>query len=138
MAKGYRYAYPGVDPLTAPPVETLRVKSIITSPLEGALLAHGKRVQVRGFAWAGRPGVKSVEVSIDGGASWRAARLTGEAHPGAWRSWEAQTDAVMPGDLSLLARATDGTGEVQPMTARANAGGYGNNSIHRVTLHVRA
>ena len=57
---------------------------------------------------------------------------------GAWRGWAAQTDAVMPGTLTLLARATDGAGEVQPMAARPNAGGYGNNSIHRVAIRVGA
>ena len=137
MAKGYRYTYPGVDPLAAPPVEALRVKSIIARPLDGAVIKPGL-VQVRGFAWAGRPGVKSVEVSSDGGSSWREAHLSGDTQPGAWRSWEIEVDAARPGDLSLLARATDGAGETQPIAARPNAGGYGNNSIHRVTVHVHA
>ena len=137
MVKGYRYAYPGGDPLAAPPVESVRVKSLITRPLEGAVIEPGP-VQVRGFAWAGRPGVRSVAVSSDGGSSWREARLADDAHPAAWRSWQTEMDAALPGDLTLLARATDGAGEAQPMAARANAGGYGNNSIHRVTVHVRA
>ena len=137
MAKGYRYAYPGEDPLAAAPVEALRVKSLITRPLDGAVVRPGT-VEMRGFAWAGRAGVKLVEVSADGGSSWREARWTGEARPAAWRAWEAQADAARAGDLTLLARATDGAGESQPMTARANAGGYGNNSIHQVTVHVRA
>ncbi len=137
MVKGYRYAYPGEDPLTSEPVEVLRVKSLITRPLEGAVIPRGQ-VEVRGFAWAGRPGIKSVAISADGGSSWRAARLTGDAHSGAWRSWEARMDSALPGELTLLARATDGAGEVQPLAARGNAGGYGNNSMHRVTVHVRA
>ena len=137
MVKGYRYAYPGEDPLAAAPVEALRVKSLITRPLEGAVLRPGP-VAVRGFAWAGAAGVKLAEVSSDGGSSWREATLTGEASPGAWRAWEAQVDASRSGDLVLLARATDGAGESQPIAARANAGGYGNNSIHQVTVHVRA
>ena len=136
MVKGYRYTYPGEDPLAALPVESLRVKSLITRPLEGEVIARGQ-LAARGFAWAGRPGLKSVAVSSDGGVSWRDARLTGEAHPGAWRSWEAHMDARVAGELTLLARATDGAGEVQPLAARGNAGGYGNNSIHRVTVHVR-
>jgi len=35
-----------------------------------------------------------------------------------------------------MARATDGSDEVQPLIARPNASGYGNNSIHAVTFHV--
>lgn len=137
MVKGYRYAYPGEDPLAAAPVESLRVKSLITRPLAGAAIPRGG-VEVRGFAWAGRAGIRSVEVSADGGTSWRAARLTGDLHPGAWRSWQARLDAAVPGVLTLFARATDGAGEVQPLAARGNAGGYGNNSMHQVSVHVRA
>src|SRR6266516_3486818 len=48
MAKGYRYTYPGEDPATAPPVEAVRVKSLITQPLEGSVIPHGP-VPVRGF-----------------------------------------------------------------------------------------
>jgi DMSO/TMAO reductase YedYZ molybdopterin-dependent catalytic subunit len=137
MVKGYRYTYPGEDPLAAAPVETVRVKSVITQPLDGAVVKPGL-VPVRGFAWAGSAGVRSLEVSSDGGESWREAQLTGEAHAGAWRSWETQMDAARPGELTLRARATDSAGETQPKAARANAGGYGNNSIHQVSVHVRA
>jgi hypothetical protein len=42
------------------------------------------------------------------------------------------------GDLAILARATDNAGQVQPLDAKANTGGYGNNSIHRVVVHVGA
>jgi len=66
MAKGYRYAYPGEDPAQAPPVEEMRVKSVITRPLEGARVASGS-VRVQGFAWAGPTGVRLVEISADGG-----------------------------------------------------------------------
>src|SRR5262245_14570239 len=135
MVRGYRYMYPGEDPAAAAPVETLRVKSLITHPTDGAVLRAGP-LAVRGFAWAGPAGVRAVELSLDGGASWQPARMSGEAQPGVWRTWEAQVTA-RAGDLALLARATDGAGETQPMAARANAGGYGNNSIHRVTVHVQ-
>jgi DMSO/TMAO reductase YedYZ molybdopterin-dependent catalytic subunit len=135
MAKGYRYAYPGADPAQAPPVEQMRVKSLITRPLEGTRVAPGW-LRIEGFAWAGEAGVSQVEVSSDGGAHWHGATLMGEASPGAWRSWFASLDAHVPGPLTLLARATDGAGEVQPLEAQPNAGGYGNNSIHRVTVRV--
>ena len=135
MAKGYRYAYPGADPAAAPPVETVRVKSLITRPLEGAHLARGS-VRVAGFAWAGPAGLDGVEVSSDGGRNWVAARLTGEEHALAWRAWEADLDIGARGTVTLAARATDGAGEAQPEAAAANAGGYGNNSIHRVAFHV--
>jgi hypothetical protein len=52
MARGYRYAYPGEDPAQTTRVEEMKVKSLITRPLEGERVPVG-RVRVQGFAWAG-------------------------------------------------------------------------------------
>ncbi len=136
MARGYRYAYPGEDPANAAPVEELRVKSLITWPLDGARIRPGA-ASLLGLAWAGAAGLARVEVSIDAGGSWQAARLAGESEPLAWRRWQAEVSLVRPGSATLMARATDGAGAVQPLEARPNAGGYGNNSVHRVTIEVR-
>ena len=146
MAKGYRWNYPGEDPATAPPVERMVVKSIITQPAEGAVVKampaptkRGKpRLRVQGFAWAGPAGVRLVEVSIDGGKTWRPAGFMGATAPNAWRHWATDIEVVPPARLVLMARATDGAGEVQPLAARANGAGYGNNSIHKVSARVRA
>ena len=146
MAKGYRYNYPGEDPATAPPVERLLVKSIITSPAEGSVVKPAARpggkgkplLRVQGFAWAGPAGVRLVEVSADGGKSWRPAGFMGDTAPLAWRGWATDIEVVPPVRLTLMARATDNAGETQPLVARANGGGYGNNSIHQVSLRVRA
>jgi len=135
MVRGYRYTYPGDDPAAALPVETMRVKSLITRPLAGARVPAGM-LRVRGFAWAGPDGVRTVEVSGDGGLTWQEARLTGVAVAGAWQAWEITIPVAGP--VELLARATDARGETQPASARANAGGYGNNSIHRVKIDVTA
>jgi hypothetical protein len=42
------------------------------------------------------------------------------------------------GAVTLMARAADGTNRSQPLAARPNASGYGNNSIQRVVIHVAA
>jgi len=135
MVKGYRYAYPGEDAAQAAPVDEMKIKSIITRPLDGARLPHGV-LRVEGFAWGGRAGVKQVELSDDAGRSWRPAALHGEPDGTGWRAWMAAVDVRTPGAVTLMARATDAAGAVQPVEARANAGGYGNNSIHRVTVHA--
>ena len=137
MAKGYRYVEPGGDPATSPPVEDLRVKSLITRPLEGARVAPGS-VRVQGYAWAGASGVKLVEVSIDRGATWKPAGFPGDATPFAWRVWATEFEVKTPKKITVMARATDGAGNVQPLEATINTGGYGNNSIHRVSVDVRA
>ena len=138
FVRGYRYTYPGEDPAQAAPVEEMRVKSLITRPLSGARVSATKgRLPVRGFAWAGPVGVRLVEVSTDSGKTWQPAGFREDSEPMAWRAWATQVDAT-PGSLTILARATDGNGVAQPEAARPNAGGYGNNSIHRVTVRVGA
>jgi sulfite oxidase len=127
MARGYRYA-------DGSAVTTMRAKSVIAAPLADQRVPAG-RLTVRGQAWCGGGNVRAVDVSVDGGRTWRAARLVGSALPGAWRTWEADA-IVQPGPALILARATDDTGAVQPMQVVSNPSGYGNNSIHQVPIHV--
>ena len=119
MVKGYRYVYPGEDPALAQPVEEIQVKSLIT----GFGTNH-----VSGIAWAGRAGVRKVEISTDGGKTWVLAQLGANEKPFAWRTWS----APLPPDLGtkkVVSRAADRSGRVQPARARPNASGYANNSI---------
>jgi DMSO/TMAO reductase YedYZ molybdopterin-dependent catalytic subunit len=132
MVRGYRYNAPGQDPVGSPPVETMRVKSLITYPLEGARIRPGAII-IQGFAWAGPAGLKRVEVSVDGGRTWQVARFTGDSAPLAWRRWDVEV-MLAHGPRTLMARATDGTGAAQPLQTALNAGGYGNNSIHQVNV----
>jgi DMSO/TMAO reductase YedYZ molybdopterin-dependent catalytic subunit len=145
MVRGYRYNFPAEDPAAAPAVETMRVKSVITRPLDGERVSPTRRdarsrprLRVQGFAWAGPGGVRLVEVSTDGGKAWRPAGFMGEVAPGAWRAWATEVEVAAPSRVTIWARATDNAGETQPLAARANAGGYANNSIHQVSVRVRS
>src|SRR5262245_12506251 len=69
-----------VPPDAMAPVTSLRVKSVISFPENGARLQPGKRIVARGAAWSGDAGpVAAVDVSVNGGKTWRAARLQGQA-----------------------------------------------------------
>jgi DMSO/TMAO reductase YedYZ molybdopterin-dependent catalytic subunit len=140
MVNGYKYAAPGADPKTAPPVEAVRVKSLITQPLDGGKVASGG-FDVRGFAWSGAGRVTRVEVSTDGGAKWFEAAFDPGDHPDAnpygWRRWSLRVPGAF-GKRLLLARATDETGATQPLKPEINAAGYGNNAVHLVTVFADA
>ncbi len=116
------------------PIREMPVKSVITSPVEGATLAAGRRT-VTGYAWSGHGRVASVEVSTDGGATWRAAALEDGGGRRAWvrfaRGWEAA-----PGEARLRARATDERGLTQPAGPEWNAKGYQMNGVHEVRVRV--
>lgn len=130
MSHGYR-----LTPLGAPPspgqisVWETELKSWIDSPHpESGVLAAGT-VLVRGVAFGGggRP-IKRVEVSANGGRNWAEARLTGpDLGPYAWRQF------VLPmplnaGTHTLVSRATDVLGNVQPERCISNVNGYNNTS----------
>jgi hypothetical protein len=65
--------------------------------------------------YAGRRDIQAVEVSSDGGMTWSSAELLDQAAPGQdqWVRWQSQFSIASGQSLTQLARATDGTGEVQ-------------------------
>jgi len=77
-----------------------------------------------------------VEVSTDGAATWADARLGDAPGPHAWRAWSATWTPAAPGEYVLACRATDGTGDVQPLEPVWNLGGYQNNSVQRIPVTV--
>jgi len=119
------------------PVSGLVVKSLITQPLEGAVLAPG-RVTVAGFAWAGEYDITRVDISVDGGASWQSARLTGERAKHAWRRFERSVQLTRPEAYALLSRATDSRGRTQPVLPAWNPAGYLWNAPDVVRVEVRS
>ena len=123
-----------VPPEQMEPVTTLPVKSLITAPLEGAKVNAG-RVEVRGIAFSGHAAIAQVELSVDGGNTWKRAALEGEPGIGRWQLFHLNVPAPR-GAMSAIARATDSGGNVQPETAVWNPSGYFWNAWHRVTWSV--
>jgi len=116
-------------------IEGMLVKSTITAPEDGAKIAPGT-VTVRGFAWAGEQAIERVEISTDGGSRWQAAELTGPKLPFAWRLFKLEWKASEPGYFSVLSRATDTSGRVQPVVAAWNPSGYLWNAVDRIGVLV--
>jgi len=122
------------DPNDSYSLTSLECKSVIVSPLDGARVADGP-LTMSGFAWAGEGAVVGVDVSTDGGQSWAPATLTGEGHRYAWRRWEyAWTPKA--GQHTIMARASDSLGRVQPASRPRDPQGYRWNVIHAVRVVV--
>ena len=127
-----RYVYDGEEGLAdGTPVTTARVRSLIASPRDGEEV--GGQVEIAGSAWSGDGAISSVEVSVDGGASWRQAQLDQPRSPAVATLWSLPW-AAPSGTHQLAARATDAAGNVQPLQPVWNEHGYGNNAVHRVTV----
>ncbi len=116
-------------------LEGMAVKSFFVAPGVGAKLAMGV-TPLSGVAWAGENRVVRVEVSADGGMSWRAASLGKEDRAFAWRLWSYDWRPTRPGHHVLCCRATDSAGRTQPIEADWNPSGYLWNSIERVGVVV--
>ncbi len=97
-------------------------------------------VTLEGRAWSGSARIHSVEVSEDGGTSWRHAKLGEHVNgsPWAWCAWTYEWNAAEPGRHELCCRASDEAGNEQPLEAGWNVGGYANNSVQRVIVNVTA
>jgi hypothetical protein len=95
-------------------------------------------VLVSGAAWAGEDQVRIVEISTDQGATWHKAAFAGENARYAWRLWSYTWRPHQPGAHTILSRATDSAGRVQPETGFWNPGGYLYNAIDRVEVHVES
>jgi sulfane dehydrogenase subunit SoxC len=116
----------------------MEVKSVITTPSGGQHLVQPGFHEISGLAWSGRGRVRSVDVSVDGGATWRAAQIEGPAHAKCltrfrlpW-TWEG-------GPAVLQSRATDDFGNVQPthealIAQRGTNFYYHYNAIHSWSL----
>jgi DMSO/TMAO reductase YedYZ molybdopterin-dependent catalytic subunit len=142
MSPGYRMpnqpVKPGeaVKPEDTHPLTALAVKSLIVSPLEGASL-RSHALQIRGAAWAGDAEIAKVEVSTDSGSSWHAAQLGKDQARYAWRLWSVPWKPAKSGEYTILSRATDSQGRMQPQTAVWNPSGYLYNAIDQVRVHVQ-
>ena len=108
------------------PVTSLKAKSIIASPLDRAALPPGKPVTIRGVAWGGDAGpIASVDVSINGGRTWRPAQLGREKSQFGWRQWEFVWMPQREEYYNIMARAQDTAGNSQPFVEEWNPSGYG-------------
>src|SRR6516165_487435 len=88
-------------------------KSLITRPSAGLAMPGKGYVQITGLAWSGGGVVKKVDVSIDGGKTWKEAKLQGPVVPKAHTRFTFDW-AWNGGEAVIMSRCTDELGDVQP------------------------
>jgi len=102
--------------------------------VRGAAQRDGE-VAVGGVAYAGDRGVDRVEVSRDGGETWHEADLEAPPSPHAWRRWRLVFPAPDADEVTIVARATDGTGERQTAESTGPHPG-GSTGFHEKTISL--
>ena len=122
------------------PVTRILPRSLMVPPGIPEFLSRTRFVQpgpcmLEGRAWSGWAPITRVEVSVDAGETWADAVLDDPVSEFAWRRWTYVWDAA-PGEHELCCRATDGAGNVQPLSAEWNYDGLCNNAVQRVKVVV--
>lgn len=126
---GYRMSPPGQkgDP-SQPSIWEMAPKSWINTPNADTGPLPAGVVQIHGVGFGGMHAVRGIDVSVDGGKTWTAARLVGpDLGKYAWRQFVLAVK-LPAGTHTLMSRVTDVQGNVQVELAQDNASGYSNSS----------
>ena len=120
------YGHINPDPKVAALTHQIGPKSVITFPSGGQQLSGPGFYEVSGLAWSGGGAIRGVEISTDGGPSWKNAELRSPAYPMAhtrfgyhW-NWDGK-------ECTLMSRCTDELGTIQP--TRADVAKYWNQPL---------
>src|SRR6266404_3392633 len=97
------------------PLGEMKLKSEIARPRVYETLAPDQVYMISGVAWAGETEVTEVSVSTDGGQTWAQAEFVDPVQRYAWRRWKFDwVTPKQPAQYTLLSRAKDANGDVQP------------------------
>ena len=111
-------------------------RSFFTNVPNGTTVKPDALTPVRGISFGGDCGVSQVELSADGGRSWRKTELGRDEGAYSFRQWSTQVTTPKSGKVMLDVRCTNAKGEVQPSSPNWNGGGFMRSVIERVELTI--
>jgi DMSO/TMAO reductase YedYZ molybdopterin-dependent catalytic subunit len=134
----YRLSFSSSD--AGRPVQKKFVRAAIRPPGIPDLISRKRfveagTVELRGMAWSGFGPIAKVEVSTDDRRTFAPAILGTPLSPHTWTPWTFTWTAER-GEHVLAARATDVTGNTQPLEAFWNLQGMAQNGVERIAVHV--
>jgi DMSO/TMAO reductase YedYZ molybdopterin-dependent catalytic subunit len=127
---------PGQTGFKTVPINRMVPRSFVTNLQDGARVAAGTPVAIRGIAFGGDCGVKTVEVSGDGGATWVPAQLGADEGPYSFRRFDGSLPALAAGTHTVKVRCTNTKGVAQGMDRVWNANGFMQNGIETVSFQA--
>ena len=123
---------PGQTGVKLVPINRMIPRSFLTNLADGATVQAGPTL-VRGIALGGAVGVRAVDVSTDAGVTWMPAALGTDEGSYSFRAWKMTLD-LPAGANTVLVRATNADGLVQPATPNWNPSGFMRNVIETTRL----
>jgi DMSO/TMAO reductase YedYZ molybdopterin-dependent catalytic subunit len=145
MAQAYRVPlgkFPVVSRFTSQetatntPITEIMINSLITSHVDGAHARMGVKTTVKGLAWDGGYGIRTVEASMDEGRTWTPTSLGDELGRFAFRPFSYSFVPKTRGKLAFIVRATNKIGQTQTTELIQNPAGYYHNLMHRISFNV--
>ncbi len=144
MQKAYRvpagmfpvdHPFASQDNAASWPITDMVVNSLVADPIDGTR-QPAAGFTVEGVAWDRGHGIKQVEVSLDGGRTWKQAKLGKDVGRFAFRTFSFHTGALAPGNYVVSSRATSNAGETQVDKLKFNPAGYHNNVPQQIAVTV--
>jgi DMSO/TMAO reductase YedYZ molybdopterin-dependent catalytic subunit len=117
------------------PITEIVVNSLITNVTDGQKVKAGAPMVVKGMAWDAGYGIRTVDVTVDGGRTWQAAQLGPDSGRYSFRPWQFVFKPVR-GRYTVSARASNGLGATQVDQLIFNPAGYNNNVVQRLGVEA--
>jgi DMSO/TMAO reductase YedYZ molybdopterin-dependent catalytic subunit len=143
MKPGYRIpdtpcgcVEPGTTPKATVPITRMTVRSFLAAPEAGARLPAGRPITLEGIAFDGGYGIREVQITDDGGTTWRRAQLGRDLGRYAFREWSTTWTPSRRGAAKIMVRAFNGIGESQGSQPLWNPAGYLRNVIESVEYRI--
>jgi hypothetical protein len=137
MAKAYRMptvpVKPGDKGFPTVPVTAMGPRSFVTGQMDGASVARGAEIELRGIAMGGDAAVERVVVLVDGKAY--PATLQPDDTVFGFRKWAVKLPPISA-TTSISVRATNATGMSQPDAQPWNPSGYARNLAEHITVRI--
>ncbi len=125
-------------PIQLLPVGEVEVKAQIARPALHEVVPANSVYRMHGAAWTGESEVTMVEVCTDGGRTWETTQLLGPSSKYGWRLWEYHwRTPSRVGRYTVMARATDARGHVQPMERDRHRGTYIISHVQPIEVEVQ-
>lgn len=115
-----------------PPIQ---MKSAFIYPAVGAVLRRGL-VSARGLVWSNGAPIMAVEISPDGGKTWKVAKIeSGGKYE--WKLWRTVIELTQAGIVQLACKAIGPDGREQPVARDpSRVDGYADDTVEKIRVMV--
>jgi DMSO/TMAO reductase YedYZ molybdopterin-dependent catalytic subunit len=127
---------PGETGVRMVPISRMVPRSFITNIKSGDTVPAGAPAFARGIAFGGDTGVARVDLSTDGGKTWRSAKLGRDEGKYGFRQWEAPFTLPARGSYTLMVRSINSNGVAQPDQSNWNPAGFMRNVVEATSVVV--